>query len=125
MKHLESQLQQSCVRWFNLQYSELRGLLFAVPNGGKRNIREAEILKREGVVAGVSDLILLVPSISHHGLCIEMKIGKGKQTENQENFQERVERKGYKYIVCRSFDQFVIEMQSYLSGVISRGSRVL
>jgi hypothetical protein len=55
----EHNLQVDCVQWFSLQYPSLRGRLFAVPNGGHRSKTEAARLKAEGVVAGVSDLILL------------------------------------------------------------------
>ena len=61
MKHEESHIQRNCVKWFRLAYPKLARLLFAVPNGGKRGIREAAIMKAEGVVAGVADLLLLIP----------------------------------------------------------------
>lgn len=35
-------------------------LLFAIPNGGSRNIREGANLKRQGVTRGVADVILLI-----------------------------------------------------------------
>ena len=54
MKFEESHIQRACVRWFALQYPELKGILFAVPNGGGRSKIEAGILKAEGVTAGVS-----------------------------------------------------------------------
>lgn len=76
MNHYESKLQQACVRYFRLAYPEYGYMLFAVPNGGSRNAVEARILKAEGVVAGVADLILLVPRSGYGSLCIEMKIGK-------------------------------------------------
>lgn len=61
MYHEESQIQRACVRWFGLQHRELDGLLFAVPNGGRRGKVEAAIMKAEGVYPGVADLLLLVP----------------------------------------------------------------
>lgn len=72
-RHIESQIQQSCVKWFRLQFPEIGLLLFAVPNGGARNKREAGILKGEGVTAGVADMILLKPSGGFASLCIEFK----------------------------------------------------
>lgn len=38
-RHIESQIQQSCVKWFRLQFPEIGLLLFAVPNGGARNTK--------------------------------------------------------------------------------------
>lgn len=113
--HAESQLQKSCVMWFRLQYPRLRYLLFAVPNGGARSAVTGAILKAEGVLAGVADLLLLVPSREYHGLCIEMKTAKGRQSTTQKQWERAVTLHGYKYIVCRSFTDFVKEINEYLS----------
>lgn len=115
MRHKESDLQIACVTWFK-QYAhrKLAPLLFSCPNGGARNIVTAKIMKAEGATAGVSDLILLLPSGKHHALCIEMKTDKGRQSDSQKQWQEAVEEKGYKYVICRTFDDFVKEVTSYL-----------
>lgn len=114
MRHIESKIQQACVRWFRLQYPELMNLIFAVPNGGLRGRVEASIMKAEGMTAGVSDLILMYPSKEYHGLCIEMKTEKGRQQPSQKKFQQSVEKVGYKYIICRSLEQFIREISIYL-----------
>jgi hypothetical protein len=111
----ESELQTGCVRWFRLQYPHLAMLLFAVPNGGNRNAREAGRMKDEGVVPGVSDLILLVPNSHHAALCIEMKAGKNAQTELQKKFQASVENMGSKYVICRTVHEFVKAVNEHLS----------
>ena len=115
MKSKEAQLQTACVRWFRLQYPEYARLLFAVPNGGSRNPIEAHNLKQQGVTAGVSDLILLVPSHPCHFLCIEMKAGANKQTPAQKAFQSEVESVGGMYVVCYSFEQFAGAVSAYLA----------
>lgn len=114
MHHEESNIQISCVRWFRYQFPHLARLLFAVPNGGARNKVTASILKAEGVVAGVADLILLVPSKEFHGLCIEMKKPKGRQAETQKEWEKEVTSQGYKYIIARGFDDFREEVTKYL-----------
>ena len=116
MQHIESALQKNCVTWFRLQYPKIGRLLFAVPNGGARNAREAAIMKGEGITAGVSDLILLLPSGGFHSLCIEFKTPSksSQQTPTQKEWQALVEAHGGKYIICRSFDQFREEIQNYL-----------
>ena len=81
----EHDLQCACVEWFRWQYPHLRLNLFAVPNGGARSKRTAGKLKAEGVVAGVSDLILLVRRGGYGGLLIEMKREKGRQSESQKD----------------------------------------
>lgn len=114
MIHQESRTQIVCVRWFRLQFPKLALLLFSVPNGGARRRVEGAILKAEGSTAGVSDLLLLYPSKGYHGLCIEMKTPKGKQQPSQKRWQLEVENAGYKYVICRSFDDFMTEINSYL-----------
>jgi hypothetical protein len=101
-----------------LQYRPLSNLLIAVPNGGSRNAREAAILKAEGVTPGVSDLILLVPAGDFHSLCIELKTGKGRQTELQKQWQQDAGRHGNRYVVCRSFEEFKEQINSYLKDAI-------
>lgn len=116
MRHLESNLQQACVHWFRLQHSDLCLNLFAVPNGMHTggNIRQAKRARAEGMTAGVSDLILLVPRGDYHALCIEMKYGKGRQSIHQTAWQKAVEREGYKYVVIRSIEEFIREVNTYL-----------
>lgn len=74
-------------------------------------------MKREGQVAGVSDLILLIPNSQYSALCIEMKAGRGQQTDLQQEFQQAAESVGNKYVVCRSFDEFRNEISEYLRHV--------
>lgn len=127
MREEEHNIQVACVRWFNLQWPEYRGLLFAVPNGGARSKATAGKLKAEGVVPGVADLILLVPKTDlvnvngfvgilprYNALCIEMKTEKGHQSPEQMEWQRKVESHGYKYAVCHSLDEFMAVVNGYL-----------
>lgn len=126
MNQEEHNIQCACVKWFGYAHPELRGLLFAVPNGGARSKATAGMLKAEGVVAGVSDLILMVPrcrarvennAISteiQHALCIEMKKKGGYQSPEQKEWQKKVEGHGYQYTVCRSLDEFINTIENYL-----------
>ena len=50
----ESQIQHDCLTWFRLQYPNLALLLFAVPNGGRRDAKTGARMKYEGVVRGVT-----------------------------------------------------------------------
>ena len=98
----ESVLQTACVKWFRYQYPYL--IIYAVPNGGSRNVREAQRLKAEGVLAGVADLVIMFPQ--GKSLYIEMKVKGNKQTDNQKEFQKIAETLGHTYAVCYSFDEF-------------------
>ena len=74
-------------------------LIFAVPNGGSRHIREAANLKRQGVKPGVSDVIVLIPKKGFASLCIEFKTKVGKQSEYQKEFQKQAESCRNKYVI--------------------------
>ena len=117
MKHEESNLQIACVRWFRYEYPQLAPLLFHVPNGGHRNTRHAVWLKKEGVQAGVADLILLYPSKTHASLCIEMKGKKGRLNSKQKEWGAHASQAGNRYVVCNSFEGFVSIIKSHLNDV--------
>lgn len=117
----EHDLQVDCVRWFSLQYPSLRGRLFAVPNGGHRSKTEAARLKAEGVVAGVSDLILLKSNHQYGALLIEMKTTarNSRQSDRQKEWQKTITSLGeYKYVVCRTLDDFMREVRCYLQNIL-------
>jgi hypothetical protein len=111
----EHQLQVMCVTWYRLQYPQYAELLFAVPNGGFRGKATAGKLKAEGVVSGVSDLILLYPTIGYHGLCIEMKNEKGTQSARQKEWARAVRENGYAYMVIRSLHSFQELVNRYIA----------
>lgn len=72
---------------------------FAVPNGGKRDAVTGAILKREGVKAGVADIIVL----RNPGLCalIEVKTAKGSLSNSQKAFRDWCAANGFPYAVVR------------------------
>jgi hypothetical protein len=113
-RHEESRIQKSCVKWFRSQYPKL--IIFAIPNGGKRGLVEASIMKAEGVLAGIPDLLLLKPSKGYHGLFIEMKTEKGDINPNQRRMIPIIQEAGYQVIICRSFNDFKQQVESYIHG---------
>lgn len=110
-EHVE---QSATCEWFWYQYPQYRGCLFAIPNGGERNAVVAAKLKKEGVVAGVSDLFLMVTRPGHAGLFIEMKAKNGRLQPNQSDFQDRARQQGYKADVCYGFEEARAVIQEYL-----------
>lgn len=114
MRHLEDSLQKRCVMWFSLQYREYAKLLHHSPNGGKRNAIEAAKFKAMGVRAGFPDLILCVARQGYHGLFVELKTAKGRQSDNQKYYQAVLEEQGYKYVVIRSIEDFIATINEYM-----------
>lgn len=113
-KDEEHKLQVSMVNWFRLQYPSMRHNLFAVPNGGRRDAATGRRLKDEGVLAGVSDLILLKSNQHYGALLIETKTKKGTQRESQKEWESKITADGYKYVVVRSLDEFIKAVNDYL-----------
>ena len=131
MNHEESKLQQACVSWFRGEYPEYAMLLTHPINEGSGHTetdkRRQGIHKAEGAVAGVSDLIFFLPSympahrdngedswVEVHGLGIEFKTQKGRQSEEQKKFQRMFEAAGYDYHIVRSLEEFRVLILTYI-----------
>lgn len=118
--YAESKIQQNCVAWFRIQYPQFNMLLFSSLNGvklkgtPKQRMIEGGRLKREGLVAGVADLFLSIPSGDKCGLYIEMKTEKGTQSKKQKEFELAVIEQGFGYVLCRSLGEFMRTVKSYL-----------
>jgi len=99
------------------QHPYLDKLLFSVPNGGQRSKSQGGKLKAEGVKSGVADILCLVAARGYGYLCIEMKHGKNKQSENQLDFEKRVKDngRGYYYVAYSSQEALKV-LQWYLKG---------
>lgn len=111
-RHIESEIQQSVVQWFRMKYPNY--IIAAVPNGGFRNAREAAIMQREGVLAGFADLIIIS---KQNILFLELKTPIGVLSKRQKEFQQKVNNLGFQYVVCRSFDQAVMVIVSWIKKV--------
>lgn len=92
-------------------------LLYAIPNGGQRDVRVAVKLKAEGVRAGVHDLFLPAAKCGYHGLYIEMKkpIG-GRASTEQLEWRDLVFEQDYFAALCRSWEAAAQVLTAYLSG---------
>ena len=98
----EATEQETLIQWCEWQqasHPELK-LIYHIPNGGSRNTLEAANLKRQGVKAGVPDLCLPVARNGFHGLYIEMKYGRNKTTDSQDEWLEALKEQGYFTAVC-------------------------
>lgn len=106
MLKTENRIQQEIFMYFNNTFctskNEPRSIIFSVPNDSK-DLKEQLRKKATGLMAGVSDLIVI-----HNGnvLFVEVKDHKGRQSEKQKQFQELVEAQGFKYYLVRSLEEF-------------------
>lgn len=105
MKTSETTSQQDLIIWCerNSFYTSLNkfdenksyvGMIFAVPNGGRKNSMEGSKFKKEGALAGVSDLIIIV---KNKIIFLEMKNLIGKQSQSQINFEALITSLGFEY----------------------------
>lgn len=123
--HPEDALQVQCVNWFRAQYTEPRAIIFAIPNGGKRNAKEAARLKAGGVRSGVFDLQIIgqLKETNQHCMFVELKIKPNKLTDNQKEFKRIAEIHGVPVEVCYSFDEFEKLCHKYLGNRVVRRSQ--
>lgn len=134
MKHTESKLQSACIRWARLQYPALRVLLFSIPNGVATSATQARILKAEGLVAGVADTFLAVPTAESAGTFIEFKyeneiwrggkrtLTRTYQSPEQRAFEAEVKAVGYAYEVVRSFEDFERVVRRVMNTQTAKGT---
>lgn len=118
MNHIEDDEQAALFEWaeWNVSRYPVLAFLHHIPNGGKRDKREAARLKRQGVKSGVPDVFLPCPNSKYAGLYIEMKTETGRPTENQKKWNEFLNSAGYKAVICRSFEQARETIVEYLEG---------
>lgn len=121
-RHIEDDHQKALFEWAGLASFRIPGLknLFAIPNGGKRNPREAARLKAQGVRAGVPDIFLAYPKAGHSGLFIELKRpivkGEAKPTvsDEQKLWLLRMTEAGYKTAVCYGWHEAREQILTYM-----------
>lgn len=113
----ESQEQQWLMQWARAQsrrWPEL-GLLYHIPNEGKRSRAGGARLKAEGLKAGVPDLCLPVARGGCHGLYIELKRRKGGVvTAAQTAWMDSLLQQGYMVAVCRGWEEAAKLIEGYL-----------
>lgn len=99
------------VRW------PVLGMLYAIPNGGDRNVIVARKLKAEGVKKGVPDLCLPVPRGGYHGLYIELKrVKKSQISPEQIAWLKALQGQGYRAEMCLGSAAAWEVIQEYMRG---------
>ncbi|MBY6973053.1 UNVERIFIED_ORG: nuclease [Clostridium botulinum] len=112
----ESQEQTCLFQWAGYQqveFEELK-LLHHVPNGGKRDKRTAVGLKRQGVKAGVPDVVLPCGRGGYFGLYIELKVGKNKTSDNQKQWIRDLKEQNYLVEICYGWREAAEVLLNYI-----------
>ncbi len=115
-RDLERPHQVALIKWVRTvrDIFPVLKLLYAVPNGGDRNLRVARKLKAEGVLAGVADLCLPAARRGYHGLYLEMKSEEGVATIEQRAFLHGVLGEGYCAVIAHGVDEAIATLEWYL-----------
>lgn len=125
-KRSETTEQIRVIQWAKHHESEYPALkwLMHIPNGGRRDRKEAAVLRQMGVKSGVSDLFLPYPAAvlirdvnelrNYHGLFIEMKYGDNTVSRDQQQFLYDMAYRGYYAATCYSYNQAVKVIEGYL-----------
>lgn len=100
MKHDENKIHINIVEQHYLYFPHV---ILTHPANQGRSPQEGAKLKRMGVRAGVSDLLLW-----WEGSCgaVEIKAGKGKESPNQGTFGYMLKQLGHHYGVVRSWKEY-------------------
>ena len=89
-------------------------MLYAVPNGGKRDKVTAARMKREGLKAGVPDVVLPVARMGYHGFYLELKVGKNKTSAEQAAWLTALAAEGYLVDVSYGWQEAAHKIARYL-----------
>lgn len=114
-EHVEAVNFMRAVRLAEARTPELRWL-FAVPNGGDRNVIVAAKMKAEGVKPGVPDYLFPVKRGGFNGLAIELKSMTGTASREQKEWIEALRAQGWRAEVCRGWACAWDVLRDYLTG---------
>jgi hypothetical protein len=113
MKRPEQSLQRQIIRGLRLGFPP-GWVIAAIPNGGGRTKIEGAILKGQGVLAGMPDIIICgcrhfdetSPLAEPVPVCafLELKAGKGRLTAVQHDIHDRLKALGHAVAVVRSLE---------------------
>ena len=97
-----------------VRFNKIDDFIFHVANERSTTPQAGSILKRKGVLAGVSDLLVMKPSGAWNGLFIELKVKGGKISPAQSKFLESMNANGYLGVVRYGADEAIATIKEYL-----------
>ena len=103
MKH-EDRLQIAVMRYIKYQYGY--ALAIHPANERKTSPIAGAVLKRKGVLRGVSDILIFNPNKTHNGLAIELKVKPNKPTGEQLAFLTKLRAEcNWMTAICYTFEE--------------------
>ena len=98
--------------WKDLPDTE-RLIVFAIPNGGKRNAMEGANLKAQGVKAGIPDLCIILPNKTV--IWVEMKAKDGHLSDAQEEMHKHMNALRHDVITAYSAEDAINRLERVLN----------
>lgn len=106
--------QMMFVQWLRKNHSN-KLIVFAVPNGGKRGIVEAQRMKLTGTTPGVSDLIIIFTDLSKRVCFAEMKKVKRSSTSDEQlEFLMKMDGAGHGTFIAKGVKDAIEKFNEYL-----------
>jgi hypothetical protein len=105
----EHDLQKQVLAYISLKGNHV--FVFAVPNAAKRSPATAARMRAEGLMPGVADLCVMLPAGQVRWL--ELKAARGRQSPEQEMFEEVCEVLGHSYAIARNLDEAIAILKSW------------
>lgn len=113
-KGSEDDVQSQVIAYLKYKYPST--LYCATVGGIRTTFKQAVKMKRTGYVKGIPDLLIFEPRGTFHGLMIEMKKDKNSYaTKEQKEWQEKLNARGYRSEICKSFEDAKRVIDEYLS----------
>jgi hypothetical protein len=113
LKNTERKFQSTCYQWFFNTYPHLRGLMYHVPNGEKRDPITANLLKGAGVVAGVPDLEFHYRGKTYF-FELKNEDGKGVLSDEQIKIHKQLDAQRFLVWVISDFESFKYLVESII-----------
>lgn len=107
-QRLEHMLQQDCAQWLKktLYNAGLPQVFYHVANERKATAAQHGRLKLQGVLKGVSDVVLPLKSGEYCGVYCELKTKTGSPSQDQKDFLTAVASEGYLAIIVNDIETF-------------------
>jgi hypothetical protein len=113
----EGMEQKALLLELALHYPLAAKLIYHVPNGGHRHKLVAIELKKQGVKAGIPDLVLPMARGGYFGLYLEFKAAPPHDSPvspSQDAYLHALIEQGYLAIVCRGHRDAIEAIRAYL-----------
>lgn len=94
--------------------NERKTKVYTKKDGSKVSL-EGLMLKKRGVKRGAVDCLIFEPRKGFHGFFIELKVKDNTPSDEQIAFLEAAKRRGFKTLITWSLDEFIWEVENYLS----------